>query len=60
MFSSENYSLGEYYFKENEPEQAIPYLRLAMTEESVDKMVYNYSHSLTGYPLTIVNILWII
>lgn len=42
MFSSENYSLGEYYFKENEPEQAIPYLRLAMTEESVDKMVYNY------------------
>lgn len=42
IFSSENYSMGESLFKDNNPEEAIPYLRLALTEENVDKMVYNY------------------
>lgn len=42
VFSSENFLMGESLFKENKPEEAIPYLRLAMTEENVDKMVYNY------------------
>ena len=42
IFGSENFFLGEKLFKENKPAEAINYLRLAMTEENVDKKVYNY------------------
>ena len=42
IFPSENYLLGEKLFKENNPEEAIPYLRLALTEPNVNSNVYNY------------------
>lgn len=42
VFGSENYSMGESLFKNNSPEEAIPYFRLALTEPDVNKMVYNY------------------
>lgn len=42
LFCSENYALGEEFFKNNNPEQAIPYFRMAINESNVDKQIYNF------------------
>ena len=42
IFPSENFLMGEKLFKENKPEEAILYLRLALTESHPDSKIYNY------------------
>lgn len=42
IFPSENFLMGEKLFKENKPEEAILYLRLALTEPNPDAKIYNY------------------